>query len=148
MYDTDPERASEIVQAFTGAFLGVVNAELRSEDTRRLEQLAERVRLADADLAAFDAANGWITRPDLQLPNNETVDALVAERQRLSQLSGEARSRLEQAELETSQREPYTTLGPEKPRVADSQLLEVPSSPVFRMGLLGLIGLMLGIAAR
>lgn len=146
VYDTDPDRASEVVQAFATAYIEVVNAELRSEDTRQLEQLTERLTLADQELVLFDEQNGWITRPDISRPVTQTVDALVAERQRLYQRTVDARTRLEAAQLETSQREPYTTLGPEKPRVSDSQMIEVPSSPLFRMGLLGLIGLMLGVA--
>lgn len=146
VYDTDPDRASEVVQAFASAYIEVVNAELRSEDTRQLEQLTDRLAIADQDLALFDEQNGWVVRPDIAPPNTPTVDALIAERQRLFVRATDARNRLEQAQLETSQREPYTTLGPEKPRVSESQMIEVPDSPVFRMGLLGLIGLMLGVA--
>lgn len=145
VYDTDPEVASEVVQAFSTAFLQVVNAELRSEDTRQLEQLQERVDEATAALAAFDEANGFIANPNTPLPNTPTVEALVAERTRLRDALSQAQTRYDDAELEISQREPYSTLGPEKPRVADAQLLEVPASPLFRAGLLGLVGLLLGI---
>lgn len=145
VYDTDPERASEIVQAFTQAFLQVVNAELRSEDQRQLEQLSQRLTDAEAALTAFDEENGFISRPDVPLPQTPTVDALVAERARLAQAARDAQANLEAAELEISEREPYSTLGPERPRVAESQLLEVPESPLFRAGLLGFIGLLLGI---
>lgn len=145
VYDTDPERASEIVQAFTQAFLQVVNSDLRSEDQRQLDQLAERKAAAEAALEAFDDQNGYISRPDVPLPQTPTVDALVAERNRLDQAVRDATNSLEQAQLEISEREPYSTLGPERPEVAESQLLEVPESPVFRAGLLGLIGLLLGI---
>ncbi len=142
--DPDSQRASEIVQAFTAAFLEVVNAELRSEDQRQLEQLNERVEEATVLLALFDQENAFIVRPDVPLPQTPTVDALVAERTRLANELQDAQNRLAEAELEISQREPYSTLGAEAPRVADSQRLAVPESPVFRATLLGLIGLFLG----
>lgn len=145
VFDTDPERASEIVQAFAQAFLQVVNAELRSEDQRQLDQLEDRKAAAEAALKAFDDQNGYISRADVPLPQTPTVDALVAERNRLDQDVRDATNSLEKAQLEISEREPYSTLGPERPEVADSQLLEVPESPAFRAGLLALIGLLLGI---
>lgn len=145
VYDTDPKVASDIVQAFATAFLDVVNTELRSEDRRQLEQLTQRVDEANAALAAFDATNGFITRPDVALPSTPSIDALVAERRQLTDTLSTAKAALDQADLETSARQPYTTLGPEDPRVADSQLLEVPASPLFRAGLLGSIGLLLGV---
>ena len=142
--DPDSQRASEIVQAFTAAFLEVVNAELRSDDQRQLEQLNERVEEAAVLLALFDQENAFIVRPDVPLPQTPTVDALVAERTRLVNELQDAQNRLAEAELEISQREPYSTLGAEAPRVADSQRLAVPESPVFRATLLGLLGLFLG----
>lgn len=145
VYDTDPKRASEIVQAFTQAFLQVVNADLRSEDQRHLERLEKAVADAEAALTAFDEKNGFVSRGDIPLAQTPTIDALVAERTRLGQTIRDAKSNLEKFQLEISQREPYSTLGPERPRVADSQLLEVPESPLFRSGLLGLVGLLLGI---
>lgn len=144
VYDDDPERASEIVQAYANAFLRVVNSELRSEDTRQIEQLSQRVDEAAAALATFDEQYPFITRSDQVLPDTPAINALVAERQRLADRSTEAERTLRDAELEVSLREPYTTLGPEAPREADSQLLEVPDSPAFRAGLIGLIGLLLG----
>jgi Mrp family chromosome partitioning ATPase len=145
VYDTDPEQASRAVQQLTNEFLEQVNTELRSEDQRLLDQLGERAEAAAAALSAFDELNGFITRPDVPLPQTESIDALVAERARLREAADAAASRLAEAQLEVSQREPYSTLGPERPKVADSQLLEVPSSPLFRAGMLGLIGLLLGV---
>lgn len=144
VFDTDGERASSVVEAFAEAFLSVVNAELRSEDTRQLQQLADRVDAAALELKAFDDENGFIARSDVPLPNTPTIDALIAERRRLVDSYNQALGRFEQAELTMSQRAPYSTLGPEAPRVADSQLLEVPDSALFRVGLLGVIGLLLG----
>lgn len=145
VYDTDPKRASSIVQAFADGFLQVVNDELQTDDRRQLEQLTERVTAANAAIEAFDAANGFITRPDLDLPQTANVDALVAERRRLADTQAAAQTKLDAAELETSKRAPYTTLGAEDPRIADDELLEVPSSLYFRAGLLGAIGLLLGV---
>ncbi len=144
VFDVDPQRASSVVQAFADSFLTVVNADLRSEDQRLLDELTGRAETAQQALADFDAVNGFISRTDVPLPQTPTIDALVAERQRLDDAFVDAQQRLDTAKLEISQREPYSSLGPEAPRVADSQLLEVPSSVAFRMGLLGLIGFLLG----
>lgn len=143
--NVDPEVASATVQAFAEAFLEVVNAELRVDDSRILEQLEERLEDAQTKLEAFDQENGFITRGDIELPNTVTVNALVAERNRLVEAVRMARTQLDEAELRTSEREPYSTLGPEAPRVGDSQLLEVPESVPFRAGLLGGLGLLLGV---
>lgn len=145
VYDTDPEVASSTVQAFAAAFLEVVNADLRSEDVRQLEKLQERVDEATLALRTFDEQNGFIVRGGGALPSNESIDALVAERQRLTSTLSQAQSALDQAELETSARQPYSSLGAEDPRVDDTELLEVPTSPLFRAGLLGAIGLLLGV---
>lgn len=144
VFDPDPKLASAIVQAFTGAFLEEVNTELRSEDYRQLKELQRRVDDAEAELKAFDEENGFLSRPDVILPQTPSVDALIAERKRLVDAVARTQGDYDAAELNTSQREPYSTLGPEKPRIADSQMIEVPESPVFRAGLLGLLGLLLG----
>ncbi|MFZ4518099.1 MAG: hypothetical protein ACOYOP_06905 [Microthrixaceae bacterium] len=146
VYDTDPQVASRTVQAFSTSFLDVVNSELRSDDQRRLDDLQTRVDQATKDLAAFDQQNGFISRADAPLPQTPTIDALVAERKRLQDALTQAQSRYDETALDISQREPYASLGPEAPRVADSQLLEVPSSPLFRAGLIGILGFMLGVA--
>jgi Mrp family chromosome partitioning ATPase len=143
--DVDPERASEVVQAFTAAFLEIVNAELRSDNQRQLEKLEERVAEAEAAIETFDQEYGFISNPATPLTPSESVDTLVAERNRLLATLTDAQRNLDDAELRTTQREPYTTLGPEKPKPAEAQLIEVPESPFFRAGLLGMIGLMLGI---
>ena len=143
VYDADPATASEIVQAFADAFLTIVNAELRADDQRLLDELTARATEAQQALARFDEQNGFISRPDVALPKTPTVDALVAERKRLSDAATQAQARLDQVKLQVSQQQPYSSLGPEAPRVADSQLLEVPSSIAFRAGLLGLIALAL-----
>lgn len=145
VYDTDPERASEIVQAFSTAFLEVVNAELRSEDQRQLERLAERVDEAAEALERFETERGIVRRPDGSLPEDGDVESYLSQRRALADAHAEAVRRLQEAELTISLREPYSTLGPEPPRIADSQLLEVPESPLFRSGLLGAIGLLLGV---
>ncbi len=141
VYDADPAKASEIVQAFADGFLTIVNAELRADDQRLLDDLTARAAEAQQALARFDEQNGFISRPDVALPKTPTVDALVAERKRLSDADTQAQARLDQVKLQISQRQPYSSLGPEAPRVADSQLLEVPSSIAFRAGLLGVIAL-------
>ena len=145
VYDLDPQVASRTVQGFATSFLDVVNAELRSDDQRRLDDLQSRLDQVTKDLAAFDEQNGFISRSDAPLPQTPTIDALVAERKRLVDAVAQAQSRYDETALDISQREPYASLGPEAPRVADSQLLEVPSSPLFRAGLIGILGLMLGV---
>lgn len=141
----DPAYASRVVQAFSAAFLEVVNRDLRAEDTRQLEQLTQRRDETKAELEAFDTQNGFLSRTDVQLPQTETVNALLAERDRLVNANREAQQQLDQFELRTRQTAPYASLGSEKPRVADAQLIEVPESPIFRAGLLGSIGLLLGV---
>lgn len=145
VYDTDPEQASKVVQAFSESFLEVVNADLRSEDVQQLDRLNQRVEEAEAELAAFDAQYGFISRNDVALPSSPTVDALVAERRQLAESVSQAKGAYDQAELETTARQPYSSLGAEDPRVDDTELLEVPTSPLFRAGLLGTIGLLLGV---
>lgn len=145
VYDTDPEVASKVVQAFSSAFLDVVNSDLRAEDNRRLKELQGTVDGAKVELDTFDQKYGFINRPDAVLPQTESVNALVAQRRQLADQLTIAQQRLQDAQIQTSQRDPYSTLGPEKPRVADAQLLEVPASPIFRAGLLGFIGLLLGV---
>lgn len=145
VYDVDPDRASKIVQAFTGAFLDIVNKDLRSEDTRRLKELSDSVDQAKAALDAFDQQNGFVTRGE-PLPQTETINALIAQRRQLADQLNGAQQRLQDAQIQISQSDPYSTLGFEKPRVADAQLLEVPASPIFRAGLIGLIGFLLGVA--
>lgn len=145
VYDTDPQVASEIVQAFTTSFLETVNADLRAEDNRRLTELQASVDAAQAALEKFDSENGFIVRGDAPLPQTETINALIAQRRQLADQLVAAQQRLEDTQIQTSRSDPYTTLGVEKPRVADAQLLEVPASPLFRSGLLGFIGLLLGI---
>jgi Mrp family chromosome partitioning ATPase len=144
--DDEPEFASDVVQAFSAAFLQVVNAELRSDDTRQLEQLGALVDEAAAELEGFDEANASVLRPDLPVQQTPALDALLAERRRLAEAVSTAEQRLITFQLEATQREPYTTLGPEMPRLADAQLLAIPNSPLFRAGLLGLVGLLLGAA--
>lgn len=143
--DADPERASEVVQAFAQAFVEVINSDLRSEDTQQLERIQQRVAAATADLEAFDAQYGFLTRSDVELPKTPAVDSLLAERSRLVNAQTQAQTELNQFELSVTRREPYSSLGPERPKVADAQLIEVPDSPLFRAGLLGGIGLLLGV---
>jgi Mrp family chromosome partitioning ATPase len=143
--DPDPERASALVQSFSEAFLEVVNDELSSEDTRREQQLELRLEEATAALVAFDDENGFLTRSDTPLPQTPAFDALVAERNRLAQAQLQAQQELDQFAIAARVTSPYSTLGPERPKIAAAQLIEVPESPVFRAGLLGLIGLLLGV---
>lgn len=145
VFDTDPMVASRIVQAFSTSFLDVVNTDLRAEDNRRLKDLKDSVDQAQAALNQFDQQNGFVTRGDVQLPQTETINALIAQRRQLADQLNAAQQRFQDSQIQISQTDPYMTLGSEKPRLADSQLLEVPSSPLFRSALVGLLGLMLGI---
>ena len=145
--DTDPERASKLVQAFAAAFLEVVNKELGSDLDVQVQRLQERVTEAEQEMQAFDDKNGFLTRGDSQLPQTVEIDALVAERNRLNTNLQQAKSQLDDLILRSPGRAPYSTLGPEKPYVAtETELIEVPESPIFRGALLGTIGLLLGAA--
>lgn len=143
--DDDPEFASSVVQAFSNAFLQVINSELRGDDARRRDQLAERVEVAAREVEAFDQQFPFISRTDVPPPQTPNIDALVAERRRLTDAQSAAEQALQDFELSLSQREPYTTLGPENPRPVAS-LVAVPSSTPVRAVLLGGVGLLLGAA--
>lgn len=144
--DTDPKRASKVVQAFTTAFLEVVNKELGSDLDVQVQRLEERVEAAKQALKVFDDQNGFLTRGDVVLPQTLEVDALVAERNRLSSSVQQAENQLDELILRSPGRAPYSSLGPEKAFVAsETELIEVPESPLFRGGLLSLMGLLLGI---
>jgi len=144
--DTDPEYASRVVQVFTLTFLEVVNAELRQDLENQRTLLETRAAETAAALKAFDDANGFIQGSGGNLPQDVAIDALVAERNRLFNASAEAQRNLDDFILKAPGRVPYGTLGPEPPTIAESQFIEVPDSPVFRIGLLGTIGMLLGLA--
>ena len=141
----DPERASNLVQAFSQAFLEVVNAELRSEDTRQLDELRQRADDAAVALEEFDTANADVLRPDAPVQDTPALNALLAERQRLVESLTQAEDRYLDFEIELGERAPYTTLGAENPQSAAGGVLSVPSSVPFRAVLLGLVGLVFGI---
>ena len=73
VYDADPATASEIVQAFADAFLTIVNAELRADDQRLLDELTARATEAQKLLnwgytafevvKLFDAAQPVVSPP-------------------------------------------------------------------------------------
>lgn len=146
VYDTDAKEASRIVQTFAASFLEVVNRDLRAEDNRRLADLKDSMDKAQAALDAFDQRNGFITRGDAPLPQTESINALIAQRRQLADALGTAQQRYQDSQIQISQTDPYNSLGVEKPTLAEAQLLEVPASPLFRGGLVGLIGLLLGVA--
>ena len=142
--DPDPDRSLDIVQAFTASFLEIVNADLLSEDQKALDDAKATVDQAEAELATFDAQHPEISRTDIPLADSPAVSALIAERRRLTEDITTVRQQYDTARLALGQRQPYSSLGPEAPTLARGDLLKVPTSPVFRGGLLGLLGLLLG----
>ena len=142
-FDVDPDVAAARVDAFGSEFLRIVNAELRRDETDQLAELRDRRQAAQNALDGFDQQNPLIQIGGL--PASPEVDILVAERQRLAETLSIADEEYRDFELQVSRRLPYSSLGPSEPRLADAQLVEVPSSPLFRAGLVGAIGLMLGV---
>ena len=141
-----PEQAVDTVSAFTDAFLEIVNADLSSETQRQLEDLQAKVDGASAALDEFDTEHPEITQTDTPLVNSATVAALVNERRELVEGLRSAREQYDTFRISFNQRQPYSTLGEEPPKLSAGQLLEVPASPLFRGGFLGVLGLMLGVA--
>ena len=143
--DKVARKAVRRVSAFTDAFLEIVNQELLSNEQRQLAELKTRFDAATSDLEAFDRANGDLSRPDVSIPNTDSFNALVAERRRLVDAQSTARDQYESARVEMNTTAPYSTLGPEAPTIETSILPKVPKSPLFRAGLVGFLGLLLGL---
>lgn len=139
--DVEPDRATARVQAYVNAFLEVVNADLMTEQTRRMTDLQNQLTQAEADLDAFNKAN-----PNLGIipPTNvEIQQALLAQRSELENAAKSAKDQLQQEKLNAKATLPYSTLGPDAPKVANSELLPVPKGVPFRAALLGLLGVVL-----
>lgn len=141
--DTDPEAAKARVEAHVDAFLQVVNADLMTEQNRRLDDLQQRLEQAEADLAAFDQAHPGLGNQPGQDPF--TQQALLSQRAELRQAVESTKDQLNQERLNAKQTLPYSTLGPDSPSRVSSDLLPVPTGMPFRAGLLGIFGLALAV---
>lgn len=142
--DKDPKVATKRVQAFANAFLEVVNEDLTREQNRRFTDLQNQVDQAEADLAAFDEANPMLGR--VPYSNKEIEDALLQQRSELRQALNSANDSLRTERLNAKAALPYSTLGPDSPKIANGNILPIPTSLPFRMLLLGLFGTLLTAA--
>ncbi|UDY33922.1 polysaccharide biosynthesis tyrosine autokinase [Dermatobacter hominis] len=139
--DTDSQLAARRVDAFVQAFLDVTNADLLQDQQARGAELQKTVDQAQAALDAFDEANPTAIAPT-QSPQSQ---ALAAQRDQLAVQLADASSQLTDFRVNAQATLPYSSLGTEAPTPVDNQLVPVPSSPIFRMGLLGLVGAVLGL---
>lgn len=142
--DADPETATKRVDAFVQAFLEIVVNELQADDRAELAQLEADLTAATDALTQFDALHPEFTQPGGQLPNDTQTAILRTDRQNLGNRISELKASQRQVSLVLRQNRPYETLGPETPRPAATDLIEVPSSAKARSGLLGFLGLLLG----
>lgn len=139
-----PRNAVDTVSAFTDAFLEVVNADLSSEGQRQLDDLKAKVDAAEKAIDDFDTEHPEVTQSETPLVNSPTVAALINERRELVNTLSSARDQYDTFRISFSQRQPYSTLGEEPPKLAKGPFLQVPTSPIFRGLFLGVLGLFLG----
>lgn len=144
--DPDPEEATRRAEAFVGAFLEVVNADLQAEQNARFEELQGQIDSANQALDAFDEQYPSL---DLGATNGDEVllQQLVAQRGALEAEVQQVEDQLRQERLNARSTLPYSTLGADAPQAVDSDLLPVPTSAPFRAGLLGVFGLALAAGA-
>ncbi len=140
--DKDPAVAAQRVDAFVKAFLTEVNADLLADQDRRIAELQSQVDDANRALKEFDAAH-----PNLNLlsptGNEVAYRMLVDQRTALVSQVRSARDQLQQERVNLNATLPYSSLGADPPAKVDTELLPVPTSMPFRMGLLGVFGLVL-----
>lgn len=139
------EPAKALVSAFASAFLSVTNADLQREQDRRLTELTQRADDVKAQLDAFDAANPDAVAPEAVSSTDSRIKALAGQRQQLEGAVNDADQQVLQLRLTTSQALPYAALGNPTVQRAKTSLLNVPTSPTIRGGLLAFIGLLLGV---
>jgi Mrp family chromosome partitioning ATPase len=142
----DPDMATARAEAFVGAFLSVVNADLLADQEARFAELQAQIDDSTAALTEFDAQN-----PDLSLAavggNPVVLDQLVGQRSELESQVQTSKDELRRQRLEAKSTLPYSTLGADAPKAVDTDLLPVPTSLPFRAGLLGLFGVALAAGA-
>ncbi|MCB1258393.1 MAG: hypothetical protein KDB26_14880, partial [Microthrixaceae bacterium] len=139
--DKDPKVATARVQAYVDAFLEVINADLTGEQKRRMGDLEEQLLQAQAELDTFTKAN-----PNVGIVPNENPlveQNLISQRSELKNAVDSTKQQIQQERLNAKQTLPYSTLGPDAPRVVNSDLLPVPTGVPFRAGLLGIVGVAL-----
>lgn len=142
----DPDMATARAEAFVGAFLSVVNADLLADQEARFAQLQAQIDDSTSALADFDAQN-----PDLSLAavdgNPVILQQLVDQRNELESQLQTSKDELRRQRLEAKSTLPYSTLGADAPKAVDTDLLPVPTGLPFRAGLLGLFGVALAVGA-
>lgn len=140
----DVEPAKALVAAFASSFLTVTNSDLQKEQDRRLSELTQRADDVKLQLQDFDAANPDAVAPEAISSIDARIRALAGQRQQLQAAVADADAQVLQLRLTTSQSLPYAALGNPTVQRAKSSLLDVPTSPAIRGGLLAFIGLLLG----
>lgn len=138
--------AKKVVAAFVAAFLEIANSDLQKDQARRLKELQARSDQIVAQLAEFDQIYPQAASPESLSSPDLRIRALATQRQTIVQSQSAADQDLLQLRLNTSQELPYSALGEPTARLAKTSLLNVPTSPLIRAGLLGFIGLLFGVA--
>lgn len=141
----NPVEGKRVVDAFAKAFLQITNADLLKDQQRKLGELQKSVDTATSQLSAFDSANPQAATLDAAVSTDPRIKALAEQRGNIIQVQQQAQQTLVQAQLSTSESLPYSALGTPTASPAKSSLLNVPTSPTLRAGLLGFLGLLLGI---
>lgn len=141
--DTDPSRASKRVDAFVQAFLEITNANLQADARRDLANAQSDLDAARADLGAFDAAHPELAS-GTAIPTDARMQLLIGDRREIESRVDQAARDVRDRETVLEKQVPYSSLGPEAYRAAATGLLSVPTSLPARMGLIGLLGLLLG----
>lgn len=143
--DEKPKVAAKRVDAFVQAFLTVTNNRLQAPERTQLERVTADLEAAQEELAKFDRDHPEVTATGTNAgPNNIGLTTLANTRQeivnRITQITSDQRNR----QLDLLDSLPYSTLGAETPRPADSGLVDVPSSAMARGILIAFLGLLLG----
>lgn len=144
--DADKAAALARVDAFTTAFLEVANAGLQAVGRGQLDRIKADLAAANQELADFDAQYPELTRAGFVIPPGDVYYTdLLQRRARMVTEIERTDADLKERELELIQNLPYSSLGKETPRPAESSLIAVPASRRARGALLGLLGLLLGV---
>lgn len=142
--DIDPKAATRRVDAFVQAFLEVVVDEIQADDRAELSQIEADLKTTKDALAQFDSLHPEFTQPGALLPNDAQTAILRTDRQNLGTRISELEASQRDLGLVLRQNRPYEALGPETPRPAATDLIEVPASAKARAALIGFLGMLFG----
>lgn len=134
----DPARAMEVADAFASAFIENIASLQQEGKQARVDDLQDQFAAAQQELNDFDTAHptgvGVVLTP-----------AQEDQRQQLSIAAQQARQQVDAARAELSSSSPYSSLGRQRAKVADSGIVSVPTSFFGRAALLVPLAVLLGI---